>query len=259
MAKIAKVVSKDNDGNEKVVIVKKPNHKQLNDAHMYSSKIFNQAKNAGACLRDKLDEFMREQGIWTKGDDDKLNEIITSFNDNLEIVNTGKNKDGSKVKLSEARKAAIEVRRNRLAMNLILAKKREHDAYTIEGQAENAKFDYLVSVCVVDENDKLIFSNLDDYYEKQEEPYAIEAATKLSNLTYNLDPDWEKKLPENEFLLKYKLVDDKLRYYTNKDGKRVNVENELIDELGRKVDENGKLIDIEEKQEHVEPEFENDL
>jgi hypothetical protein len=59
---------------------------------------------------------------------------------------------------------------------------------------------------------------------------------------YGLDNNYEKSLPENKFLKKYKFVDDNLRL-VNKDGHFVNEDGKLIDENGRFVDENGNFVD----------------
>lgn len=246
MAKAFRVESKDSDGNPKVVIVKKPTHKQLTEAQFYSSAIFNKAKNAGACLRSKLDEYMRQEGLFTKEEEDRAFELTKKLEDNIKLLREGKDEDGNKLKLSFARELAIQIRRDRLELNLILAKRREHDTYTVEGQAENARFDYLVSVCIYDEDGKQVFESVEDYYNNQDQPYASEAASKLASIAFNIDEDWEKKLPETEFLIKYKFVDENLRYI-NKDGKFVNSKNELVDELGRRVNEQGELIDADGK------------
>ena len=257
MGKAVRIVSKDNEGNEKVVIVKKPSHTQMVDAQFYSSSVFNKAKNAGACLRSKLDEFLFEQGIWTNKERERVDTLRKKLEESLSILETGKDKDGKKVKLSDARKIAIEARRDRLEMNLILIKRNEHDKYTVEGQAENARFDYLVSVCVFDEEGNRVFSSIDDYYDKQEEQYAYDAAAKLSNITFSLDENWEKNLPENRFLTKFKFVDESGRY-VNKDGHFVDVEGNRVNELGLRIDNEGNVID-EVPSEKQEPEFEDDV
>jgi len=254
------MVSKDNDGNEKVLFIKKPTHTELTDAQLYASSVFNKAKNAGACLRSKLTEYLKEQGLWTDKDQTKVEELKFRVETNLKILQTGKHIDGGKVKLTEGRKLAIETRRDRLTLNLLLAKQREHDVYTVEGQAENARFDYLVAVCVLDEEGEKIFKDINDYYDKQEEVYAVEAANQLASMSFNMDDDWEKKLPENQFLIKYKLVDENLRYI-NKDGKYVNADYQLVNEDGNRINEHNELIDKDGQVIIESPvaEFEDDL
>jgi len=261
MAKMVRLESKDNEGNTKVLFIKKPTHTELTEAQFYSSSIFNKAKNAGACLRSKLDEYLKKEGLWTDEDQNKVDELTFKVENNLKILKTGKHITGEKVKLSEARQLAIETRRDRWRLNLLLGKKREHDAYTVEGQAENARFDYLVSMCVFDEDDNRFYSSIDDYYDKQEELYSVEAATKLASMSFNLEDNWEKKLPENEFLLKYKFVDENLRY-VDKDGKFVNADGHHVNEDGALINSDGKLVDKDGKvieDEVIEAEFLDDV
>lgn len=243
MANAVRIETKDNEGIDKVVVVKKPTHAQLTDAQFYSASVFNKAKDAGVCLRTKLDEYLREQGLWGDKEQKQVEDLTKKLEKNIRLLRNGKYKDGKKLKLSEARKLAVDIRQDRLSLNFILAKRREHDAYTVEGQAENARFDYLVSACTYDEEGNRVFTDIEDYYEKQEEQYAIDAASKLAAISFNIEEDWTKKLPENEFLIKYKFVDENLRYI-NKDGKFVNAEGELVDEFGRRITEDGRLLDL---------------
>src|SRR5687767_4101234 len=126
MAKAFRVESKDGEGNVKIVIVKKPKHSQLTEAQFYSSSIFNQAKDAGVCLRSKLDEYMRKEGLWTDAQHKRAEELTKSLEKNLRAIKTGKNADGTKVKLSEGRKIALDIKRERLELNLMLAQRRQY-------------------------------------------------------------------------------------------------------------------------------------
>ena len=118
------------------------------------------------------------------------------------------------------------------------------DNHTAEGQADNARFNYLISACLVysSNKDKKYFKNYEEYLSKAAEPIAIKAAQVLANMLYGLDNDYEKKLPENKFLIKYKFVDNKLRL-VNKEGKLVDNEGRLIDEFGRFINEKGEYVD----------------
>jgi hypothetical protein len=93
-----------------------------------------------------------------------------------------------------------------------------------------------------DNKDKKYFKDYADYLSKASEPVSIKAAQVLANMLYGLDNDYEKKLPENKFLVKYKFVDEKLRL-VNKDGHLVDSEGRLIDETGRFINTNGEYVD----------------
>jgi hypothetical protein len=117
------------------------------------------------------------------------------------------------------------------------------DNHTAEGQADNARFNYLIaSSLVYSSNKEKYFKSYEEYLTRASEPVAIKAAQVLANMLYGLDNDYEKKLPENKFLIKYKFVDDKLRL-VNKEGKLVDVEGRLIDINGRYINDKGEFVD----------------
>lgn len=258
------VKGKDGEGKEVTVYVKRPTHEQLTEAQMESNRVFKKAMESGAILRPKLEDYMEQQGLWDEEQTKKLKELDTKIDKGLKKLQGGK--DGKFSKLSQARKLALEIRKDRFEKLILLAKKRELDEYTVEAQAENARFDKLVTLCVFNDEGEQVFADLTDYNLKRAEPYASEAASKLATLIYQMDEDWQKKLPENKWLLEHKFVDDKLRLI-NKDGHLVSEDDKLIDEDsnyvdadgnkvnrdGQRVDENGNVI----VENYVE--FDNDI
>ena len=60
------VKGEDNDGNEVVVVVKRPTAQCYNKSQIAYNKAFRQALDSGALLRQKLTDYMKEQGIWTR-------------------------------------------------------------------------------------------------------------------------------------------------------------------------------------------------
>jgi hypothetical protein len=96
---------------------------------------------------------------------------------------------------------------------------------------------------VYSETGKTYFSNYEDYLNRDDDPATGQAAGSLAMLLYNLDPDYEKKLPENQFLAKYNFVDEEL-HLVDKTGRRVDSEGRLVNKDGRYISEAGELIDI---------------
>ena len=70
-------------------------------------------------------------------------------------------------------------------------------------------------------------------------------------MMYGLDEDFEKGLPENEFLVKYKLADESLRLI-DKQGRFVTRDGQLIDEFGFIVDEEGNRVSATPEQDGPE-------
>jgi hypothetical protein len=237
-------VTYNQDGKELAVIVKRPTHTQLTEANLYAASIFNRARQTGVCLRSQIDDWLEEQKLWTKEDRVKVEKMEKELNKKVERLASGKDDDGKNMKLSEARKLALEIKWDRWRLNLLQIQRREYDQYTVEGQTENARFDCLASLCILDEEGNRLFKSVDDYYDSADEQHITDAASKLANMMFGHE-EWEKKLPENQFLVKHKLVDDNGR---------------LIDKQGRFIDSEGKLVTEEQANSTVvEPEFEDDL
>lgn len=253
MAKSTRVESKDAEGNDIVLVVKKPTQKELTKAQIYSSKMFKQACEAGMCFRSKLEDYLIEEGEWSDELRARANLLESELFKDIQCLTKAKKADGSKMKLSEGRELAVLIKRKRLELIILRTKLREHDAFTVEGYVENARFDYLVHLCTFDKEGVLLFETVDDYLEKSEEPYANAAATALSKLMYQTDDDWEKKLPENEFLLKHKFINDEMRYidkngnFVDAAGRKINKDGELINENGEPIDEAGNVVVVEQE------------
>jgi hypothetical protein len=241
--KSIRVTYTDKDGKECAVLVRKPTHSQITEANLYAASIFNRARQTGVCLRNQIDDWLEEQKIWTKEDREKIKILEKELEKKLKLLELGKTEDGKNMKLSEARKLALDIRIDRWRFNILQLQKREYDQYTVEGQTENSRFDCLASLCLLDEEGNRLFKSIDDYYDAADEQHITEAASKLANMMFGHE-DWEKKLPENLFLVKHKLVDDNGR---------------LINKEGKFVDSEGNLITEEQASIIVEPQFEDDL
>lgn len=230
------VKSKTKDGNDITVYVLRPDTETERQATIYSAKVFKDCLDSGNFyMRKRLNEKMREQGSWDDEKEERYKELREKIEKNLVKLKSGG------IKLAEARKLAIEVRQWRFEVNLLLAEQRQFDAFTVEGQAENAKFDFLVASSIFDEEQKKVFSSIEEY-QNSDEPFAAEAAATFGDLYYNLEKDWESKLPENQFLKKFGFVNEELRL-VDKEGHLVDIEGNRIDESYRRVNEDGKLVD----------------
>lgn len=235
MKKPVKVVV---DGVEKKYFIAKPGAKQESQAKLESNKKFREALGSQAYFREELNKVLIERGIWTEAEDKQLQEYQEKIAENIRILD----EEGG-IELEEAKKLAMETRKYRLAQILLSHKLREHDAYTVEGQCDNAYFDTLVALCSYDEEGNRLFKSYEDYLDKAGEEYAVACAKELSKLLYGLEDNWEKELPENKFLIEYKFVDEDLNYIDSQ-GRKVDSEGRLIDDNGRYINEEGKFIDI---------------
>ena len=227
------------DGNEtKKLAILQVNAEIDRKALRVYNQTFGEAVKSGAFLRAGLQKYVRDQGIWG---DDKESEHQTLLNTIKE--NTDKLARGG-IKLNEARQLALGVRDAREELRSLVEERTSMNVNTAEGQAENARFNCLVSLCTVDnETGEQYFKDTEDYISKSTiDPVAGESASRLARVLYNLDPSYEKNLPENKFLHKWKFVDSELRLI-NKEEHLVDLDGRLIDEEGRFIDENGDYVD----------------
>ena len=233
------------DDIDKCLYVVKPSSKQQSEAGTIASKTFarlindkDDNGNPTCVLRSQLNEYMRVNNLWSDEQEDKLQKLIDSIRGKLRQLAKGN------IKLSEAKKLALDIRRDRIAQTLMLSEQTELDGMTVEGQIENVRFDYLISVCILDQNHNPMFNTVEEYHKAGDLDYVIDAATQLSGMLYGLDPDWQKDLPENKFLMKYKFTNEDL-HLVDKDNHLVNVDGNLVDEDGRIVNSEGKWINKE--------------
>ncbi len=228
------------DGIDKWLYVIQPSTQHQTEASILASKTFarlindkDKDGNPTCILRSQLNEYMRVNGLWSDEQEESLQELVDNIRGNLRKLAKGN------IKLLEAKELALDVRRDRITQTLMVSQQTELDGFTVEGQIENVRFDYLVSVCILDQNRNSLFDTIEEYTKSGDLDHIIEAATELSGLLYGLDPDWQRDLPENKFLMKYK--------FTNEDLHLVNKDNHLVDTDGNLVDKNGRIVNNEGK------------
>ena len=223
------------DDKEVCLHVRRPTPEEVDKANMTYNSTFRKALAAGALFKSKIESYMREQQLW----DDNKAEMVLNITSRLVMGQKKLEKGG--IKLSEAKKIALDIKRAREEWRDLIAEKIILENNTAEGQAENAKFNHLVSMCTVyNDTGKPFYADLSAYL-NDESQVGFKAATALSNLMHDTEES-EKDLPENKFLIKHKMVDSKLRLI-NKDGKLIDETGRLINENGEWINENGELVD----------------
>jgi hypothetical protein len=225
------------DDKEIELAVKKPSKDDLNKARKVYNETFSEALISKAPLRRVVSNLLKEQGLWDEEKTKQLDELNKEINEMEFTLEKGG------IPLSKAREIAIEMRRKRLEISSLLSVHSELDSSTAEGQADDARFNYLVSACVVyNDSKEPYFKDYETYLVESDSDAANQGARILANLMYELDQDYTAKLPENQFLKDHGFVDSELRLI-NKDGHLISSDGRLIDEEGRYVDEQGNRID----------------
>jgi hypothetical protein len=226
------------DNNKDITLaVRSPSLQDQREATKVYNQAFSEALKAKAVVRAKLDDLLVDQGLWDDSKQTRFNRLQSSILENERKLARGG------ISLNDARAVAIEMKRLRAELRDLISVKTNLDTHTAEGQADNARFNYLVSACTVyNDSKKSYFNNYEEYLNKSGDTVSILAAQHLAGMLYGLDNDYEEKLPENKFLKQYKFVDDKLRFI-NKEGKLVDEDGRLLDETGRFINDKGEYID----------------
>jgi hypothetical protein len=225
------------NGTEKEFLVRSPTLENQREAQKIYNQAFTDAIKSKSVVRAKLDDLLEDQGLWNAEKQAEFNTLQKNLLDGEKKLAKGG------FSLNEAKDLAIEMKGFRDKIRDLISVRTSLDNHSAEGQADNSRFNYLVSVCVVYNDTKQpYFSNMEDYLNKSTDKVAILGAQNLANMLYGLDNDYESNLPENKFLKKYKFVDDKLRL-VDKKGRLIDAEGRLIDENGRFIDDAGNFVD----------------
>jgi hypothetical protein len=236
-------VTKEN-GDVVEIVVKRPTPKHLSQAQMIGSRVWTQAVRDGIFTKIGLEKFMEENGIWDSEKAIKQTRILQQIGLLEKEIASGKNPNGTTLKLSEGKNKAIELRRLRIELRELIAEKIALESNTAEGLADNSKFNYLVSQCTYYSDGKKVYSSLDDYNDRSDDEISFSAAAALGEIVYNLDRSYEESLPENQFLKKYHFVNEDLSLI-DKDGNRVDVDGTPVNDRGWLINDKGERVDRE--------------
>lgn len=225
------------DGKEREFLVKTPSLTDQREGQKVYNQAFTDAIKSKSVVRAKLDDLLEDQGLWNDEKQAKFTSLQRDLLDGEKRLAKGG------FSLNEAKDLAIKMKGVRDEIRDLISVRTSLDNHSAEGQADNARFNYLVSACVVyNDNKEPYFRNMEDYLNRATEEVSLLGAQNLANMIYGLDNDYETNLPENKFLKKYRFVDDKLRLI-DKRGRLVDGDGRLVDGGGRFIDEEGNFVD----------------
>lgn len=212
---------------------------QVNEGQRVYNKAFKLALEENAILKKSLDDHMRRQGLWSDETEAEYNSLIKQIAD-LEF----KIKSGTYKKASELRDKALNLATLRGKLSSLLSARNSMDSVTAEGQADQARFEYAVSVGVIDFlTNKPVFSSLQDYKNRESERLSIKLASEYADFAYGVDVNYHLNFVENKVLKRLGLINEDGEL-VDKKGRRVDSEGNLVDENGARIDEEGNRIDI---------------
>lgn len=229
---------------ETELMIRTPTVPEQKESEKIYRKAFKAACDNGDYLRVRLNDVLKAQGLWDKEKEIEHDTLVKR------ILDGEKRLAKAGIKLSEAKSIAIENIKLRKELVKLTANRNQLDAVTVEAQADNEKFNYLVSACTVyKDNGKPYFKSYEDFLSKSGTVEGQIAAVEMMKVVYNWEENEDAKLPEYKFLKKWGFVDDKLRLINkdkklvDEDGRPVNEEGYYINEKGERIDINGDLVD----------------
>lgn len=243
-----KIVEVEIDENKVKILIRKPNNVTLSQAQRIGAKAWTDCVRDGIMTKKELEKFMKAQGIWDDGKDQEQKRLVNEIS-NLEKKLFISSQGHTKLKASEGKDIALQMRMKRAELRDLIAERMSLEQNTAESLSDNARFDYLVANCTFYENGQKVYSSLDDYQSRADAEPAFTAASTLAGMLYSVDKDFEAKLPENKFLKMFNYVNEDLSL-VNKDGETVDLEGRRIDkngfylnDEGQRVDKDGNLLD----------------
>lgn len=244
-----KVVEVKRDDNSVVkVVVKRPSNALISQAQRVGAKAWTDCVRDGIMTKKELEKFMKEQGIWDEGKDEEQQKIIQEIA-NLERSLYVSGNGGKKLKASEGKKIAIDMRVKRNQLRDLIADKMSLEQNTAESISDNVRFDYLVANSAYYENGQKVYRDLDEYKERSDDVMAFTVASTLAGMMYAVDKDFEAKLPENKFLKMFNFVNEDLSLVNDKgetvdtDGRRIDSNGYWLNDQGQRIDKDGNVLD----------------
>jgi len=251
------------DGKEVKIVVRRPSNEIARKAERFRIKNWNENLDANIPTKKQVAQRMIDLGEWSDEKAKEEDDLTKKIGELERLLYIGDGK--SKPKLSEGRNIAIEIRKARYDLRELISQKLSLEQNSAEALADDAKFDFLVAHCTFYKSTgKKVYNSFEEYSNKSTDLIAFTAAQALGEIMYNIQPDFEKDLPENKFLSKFGLVDEELSlidpnsgYTIDLEGRRINEEGFYVDEDGNRIDLEGNKINQDGLYEMVE--YENDL
>jgi hypothetical protein len=243
-------VKVEKNGKEETVkiVVRKPSSSLISQAQRVGAKAWTDCVRDGIMTRKELEKFMKEQGIWDEDKDEEQKKVVQQISD-LEKQLYVSGNGGKKLKASEGKRIAIQMRIKRNELRDLIAEKMSLEQNTAESISDNVRFDYLVANCAYYENGQKVYRDLEEYKERADDQLAFSAASTLAGMMYSVDRDFEAKLPENKFLKMFHFVNDDLSLVNDKgetidtEGRRIDKNGYWLNDQGHRVDKDGNVLD----------------
>ena len=131
------------DGKSVEFLVKSPSLHDQREGQKIYNQAFTDAIRSKSVVRAKLEDLLSDQGLWSPEKEAKFSEL------QKELLEGEKRLAKGGFSLNEAKDLAIKMKSTRDDMRALISIKTSLDNHSAEGQADNSRFNYLVSVCII--------------------------------------------------------------------------------------------------------------
>ena len=235
------------DDEEITIVVKKPTPRQESEANIEAASYVNTLLSRGVNLmpKSKVAQYIEEQNLWSDEKIKELEEVSKKIADGeKQLKRGGKTKDGKRFSKQDAKELAVNMRVWRVRQIELFTENYGLYDNCLENVKDDRNFDYLVSVCCLDEEGNRIFNNLDHYIDESGKEYARESAKALKDVIFNNDEDWTLDLPETKWLIRYD--------FANEEGTLLSEDGIPLTELEDESEEEIDFVEYEDEEDNEE-------
>lgn len=213
-----------------------------NESQKYFSAAFNKALADDLPLNVQVEKELRERGLWDEDLEEKeIKRIRQDINDNLRLLMSAKNPDGSRMSKHQGKDLAIKIRNMRRELSSIGESRSNLFNQTVESYASNEQLQFFVYACTVKENGERYWKSFEDFKNNEESKELQEAMKGFITVTTGSNSD--KKNPEIGWLIRMGFMDADGKFFVNENGQRISEEGKLIDEDGNYINDAGEKVD----------------
>jgi len=203
------IVVKDADGVDVKYTAVRPSQSVRAEADVVRSRAWGEYAIKGVTVSAKLKDIVAKQGLWGDDKQKELDALDERMNRLEAMVPDEKGKVRAKgTTLQKAKEAAFELRAARAERVDLLSPITRLSGHTAESLADSDAFEFVLTKCLLDPaTEKPAFASVEDYKRRADDAEVAAAAGKFAEFYYGHDPDFEKRLPENRFLVARGFVD----------------------------------------------------
>lgn len=231
----------DNDGNPLTLkIVPITNEMRYMSQSIYS-ETFAKGLISGLSLHLEVERMLESKNLMdTEADEKRRDALRKELRDNEVKLRKGVI-NGVRMTKEQGRALALRMRKTREEIQNIGATLLGYFKNTVEATSRDRQNQYLVFSTVRRENGDLYWANFPEF-ENDASQARIDSTEQFMLSLYRMDKDFELKYYENAWLLRQKMINNKLQFI-DEQGRITDENGRLINEKGQFIDSNGDAVD----------------